>query len=194
MSIAVGSNQHRATTELERQLLARRLAVHVSAAVRKSGCKCVLLTSPNRGDGKSAFIELLGAELEHFSQVPFRVLAADQLMQYDPDMMPEDRVVLVHGPAMLEGEEILNLRDDWIAAFDGAIVLVMGRKTHRRDLRRALDWLQAVGIEPIGLVYNEFMAPPLSARLAAFWRRMRASKAKKKATTSTRAVKQRSNP
>jgi hypothetical protein len=172
MRIGVGSNQYPTSDRVERQLLARRVAVHIAAAIEEAGARFVLLTSPGPGEGKTTFMDLVGHELAHFTTPPYHLLRHDAL-DAPPSSFEGERVLLVHGPPMLHGEEILNLRDDWMDAFDGALIVVMGRRTRRDDLRRALAWLEAVDIRPLGLIYNEVIAPPFGARLDALRRWLR---------------------
>lgn len=154
-----------ARRQVEQALVARKLAVQLSAAITESGKRIVLLTSPNQGDGKTFFIRLVAPELERIAPHRFRVLSTADLENTNPWHAEDDRVLLVDGPAMLEGDGFLRLRKGWVSAFDGALILVMGRRTRAEDLEETASWLQAAKIEPIGIVWNENVCPPIVTRL-----------------------------
>lgn len=158
--------------ELKSKLVARRVAVKVSAAIAESGKRAILLTSPYEGDGKSFLLGILAPELEKVAPYRFHILSASELTEVNPWAPPDDRVLLVDGPAVLEGRGFLNIRKGWISAFDGALVVAVARKTKRQDLEETVSWLNASKIPPIGLIWNEFVCPPLGTRLRFAWRRL----------------------
>ena len=89
------------------QVFARRLAVHVVSAIEDSNARKILVTSPNRGDGKTRFVQLIKPEMPNISTMSYLVLDMSQLVSTDPRMIPDDVLVLVDGPAMLEGDGVL---------------------------------------------------------------------------------------
>jgi Mrp family chromosome partitioning ATPase len=154
-------------------LVARRLAVKVTAAIAESGRRAILLTSPNEGDGKSFLVRILAPELEKVAPHRFHLISAGELAEVNPWAPPDDRILLVDGPAVLEGAGFLNIRKGWISAFDGALVVAVARKTKRQDLEETISWLNASKIPPIGLIWNEVVCPPLGTRLRIALRRLR---------------------
>ncbi len=147
------------------QVFARRLAVHVVSAIEDSNARKILVTSPNRGDGKTRFVQLIKPEMPNISTMSYLVLDMSQLVSTDPRMIPDDVLVLVDGPAMLEGDGILRIPDDWMAALDGSIVVVMGRDTTRSALEDTVSFLDASDLPAVGVIYNEAQAPPLRQRM-----------------------------
>ena len=59
----------------------------------------------------------------------------------------------------------------WMNAFDGAILVVLGRRTPSEDLTDAVKWLDDARIRVIGVVFNELCAPDPAVRLS-LWRRL----------------------
>lgn len=166
--------------QLDRRLLARRTATMVAAAIEESGTKRVLVTSAFKGEGKTLFLDLVRREFEHCkTSLEIRVVDGDdivteaepdrrssQSVRLEPKHLSPDVVTLVKGPSVLDSEGMLHFRRDWFEEIDGALIVVMGRKTGRKALKETVDWLEASGIKPIGLIYNEFASPPLGERLA----------------------------
>jgi hypothetical protein len=155
-------------------LVARKLAVQISAAIAESGKRIILVPSPSQGEGKTHLVGLIAPELERIAPYRFLVTSAAELSGLNPWHVPEDRVVLVDGPAMLEGEGFLKLRKGWMSAFEGSLIVVMGRKTTVEGLEETVNWLNASKIPPIGVVWNEYFCPPLGDRFRAWlrwWRR-----------------------
>ena len=151
--------------EAKKRLLARRLAVRVVAAINDSGKNLILVTSPTKGAGKSLFVSLVAPELERVAPHRFHVLSTDELASMNPFAPPDDRVLLVDGPAMLEQQGVINIRQGWISAFEGSLVLVVGRKTRREDLEETIAWLNASKIPPIGIIWNELVSPSVTDRI-----------------------------
>ena len=70
---------------------------------------------------------------------------------------------------MLEAEDYLGVSEAWINAFDAAIIVVMGRVSRRDQLKTTVDWLNACGIKPLGIIFNENANPSFAARFARMW-------------------------
>jgi hypothetical protein len=64
-----------------------------------------------------------------------------------------------------EGESSFALTQTWQTATQAAIVVVIARKSGPDDLRQAMARLQAMGIQPIGVIYNQFKNPTWQALL-----------------------------
>jgi len=168
------------SVQLERRLLARRTATMVAAAIEESGTKRVLVTSAYAKEGKTLFLDLVSREFEHCkSTLEIRVIDGDDIItdadptgttsrgkvRLEPKHLSPDVVTLIKGPSVLDSEGMLHFRRDWFEEIDGALVVVMARRTGRKALRETVAWLEASGIKPIGLIYNEFASPPLADRL-----------------------------
>ena len=82
-------------------------------------------------------------------------------------------MLLVDGPPVLAEHGFTELRRGWISAFDGALVVVVGRETRRDELTEAVALLHAAKIPLIGLIWNERTCPPLRARLQRLAERLR---------------------
>lgn len=137
----------------------------MATAVTKAEAHFVLITSVSRGDGKTRLAATLKNELQTVAVDRYVVLTWRQLGTFHPSEFNLSTVVFVDGPAMLEGEEILQIPPDWMQAFDGALIVVMKRVTHRTELEEAASWLNAAGIPPIGVVWNEHRFPPFGIAL-----------------------------
>jgi hypothetical protein len=157
---------------IEPRLVARKLAVQLCAAVEASGKRVILVTSPNADEGKTFLMRLVGPELERVAPNRFRVLGASELENENPWHAPDDRVLLVDGPPMLEGDGFLELRKGWVSAFEGALIVVMKRRTTRVELEETVDWLKAAKIPPLGVVWNEWACPTLRNRLQLLLQRL----------------------
>lgn len=131
----------------------------------KAEAHFILITSVSRGDGKTRLAATLKNELQSVAVDRYVVLTWRQLGTFHPSEFNLSTVVFVDGPAMLEGEEILQVPPDWMQAFDGALLVVMKRHTLRAELEEAASWLTSAGIPPIGVVWNEHRFPPLGIAL-----------------------------
>jgi Mrp family chromosome partitioning ATPase len=157
-----------AGTPVARRLFARRVAVKLISVIRESGAKTVIVTSPERGAGKSFLTRLVTPELEHLAPGEFAVVQHQSLGGLDPERRSRDRVMIIDGPAMLDGPGFLNLPDDWVAVFDASVLVVMARQTDREQLEECVQWLHASNAPPIGIVYNELKCPAPATRLKRF--------------------------
>lgn len=153
---------------IDQRRKARHLANEVASVVDKAKAHFVLVTSVARGDGKTRLAGTLKKELGAVAVDRYVVLTWKQLGTFHPSEFDLSTVVFVDGPAMLEGEEILQIPPDWMEAFDGALLVVMKRETTRADLDEAVSWLTAAGIPPIGVVWNEHRFPPFGTALQRF--------------------------
>lgn len=156
------------TDPVERRLFARRIAVRIVQAVRESGATTLVVTSPDVGVGKSFLTRLIAPEFERIEAGRFLVVPHERLRDLKPHVREPGLVVIVDGPAMLHGDGFLDLPDDWVGAFDAAILVVMARQTDRDGLAECVGWLRASNIPPIGVVYNERLCPAPAFRMRQF--------------------------
>ncbi|MCB9531306.1 MAG: hypothetical protein H6700_06040 [Myxococcales bacterium] len=153
------------------RLVARKLAVSLHASIRESGCETILLTSPSARAGKTFFASLMRPELDEIAPGKYLFVDHRQLSDYDPSRRPDGLTVIVDGPAMMEGDGLLVVPQRWMQAFDGALLLVLGRDTPSEDLEDSVRWLDESRIRVIGVVFNELLAPDPTVRLS-IWREM----------------------
>ena len=113
-----------------------------------------MITSVGRGEGKTHLATMLRTELSFIARQPYQVLHWRQLRGLEPAAEP-GTVVLVDGPALLEGEEVFSVPPAWMEAFGGSLVVVLKRSTPRPELAEAVAWLSAAGAPPLGLIWNE---------------------------------------
>ncbi len=172
------------STRLSRE--GRKLATQIAAAINQSGAKFVLLTSVDEGDGKTFLAKMLRREwsssaMERLDIVDWSRLAtlipadftpAADHMVLGPDGRPtlapvvDEATIVVDGPPMLAGDEILDIPPLWMEAFDAAVVVVMKRRTLMHKVEETIEWLRAADITPIGVVWNEHHFPPVLGRLS----------------------------
>lgn len=156
------------TDPIERRLFARRIAVKIISAIRDAGVNTVVVTSPDVGAGKTFLTRLIAPEFEHIEPGRYLVVPHQKLAGLRPHLRDENLVVIVDGPAMLDGDGFLSLPDEWVHAFDSSVLVVMGRQTDRDRLGECVKWLLASNIKPIGTIYNERLCPAPSWRLRQF--------------------------
>lgn len=160
-----GIRRSPAAVSAEQRLVIRRLAVTVHAAIRDSGCDTVLITSPEDRVGKSRLAGVLAPELGEIAPHRYAIISHTELHEYDPYDRPNGVVVLVDGPAMLDGQGLIPLPPVWSNHFDGAIVVVLGRYTESEKLAASIEWLNDAQIHPIGILFNDYWSPPPDQRL-----------------------------
>ena len=146
------------------------MAVSVHAAIRESGCRRVLITSPTKSSGKSHFVRAVAPELHAIAHNQYRFLRTVDLEQMAPPREDDPQLTLVDGPSMFDGNGLLQVPQDWMESFDGAILLVMGRRTESEALEEAVKWMADSRIKTIGLIWNDFVNPPPDLRFR-LWRR-----------------------
>lgn len=153
-------------TVLNERLIARKLAVSVHATIENANATTVLLTSPANGAGKTKFARAIAPHLATIAPDRYAIYSTNDLADLDPSRRTEGLVVLVDGPAMLDGDGLLRVPQRWMDAFDGALLMVVGRQTRRDDLAESVQWLDRAGVPTLGVLFNEFAnpAPMLRAR------------------------------
>ena len=144
----------------KQQMSRRKLANQFLAHITNTSAKRILITSVQRGDGKTRFMTSLAAELTRIGKniVP---LAFQNLEQFNPAMF-RDEVVIVYGPSYRDTEGLHTIPEKWMRSFDAAVVLVMLRKTRQRELQQLISWLQEYGVLNIWPVVNQYRVPNFS--------------------------------
>lgn len=160
LSLVVSTSAHE-TTALDEHHLAARLI----RCAKEAGACLVLVTSPHPGVGKTHLLQLVercGPRIctERLAVGPAKELL-DKLERGDGDA----DIWFLEGPALLDPNGALSMDPALWRAIDGAIVVAMGHVTTREDLRACNERLSALGVRPIGVVWNERDHPSISR----FW-------------------------
>ena len=161
------------TPVINERLVARKMAVSVHAAIRESGCRRVLITSPSKSSGTSHFVRVVAPELHAIAYNEYRFLRPADLEQFAPPREEDPQITLVDGPSMFDGDGLLSVPQDWMAAFDGAILVVMGRRTETEALKESVKWMADSRIKTIGIIWNDYVNPPPELRFRLWKRYMR---------------------
>lgn len=161
----------------------RRLAAGLLRKAEARGLSRLLVVSAESGAGRSTFLDALVAHAPAVSRVQLQVMRAPDLSSSCPltQRLSHDsatgrqvnagsdsdsyQLVLVEGPAIMEGDASLSLSPEWIDALDGAVIVVNARCTKRQLLHATAQWLEDMGVPTVGVVWNEVGLPPVSARL-----------------------------
>ncbi len=155
---------------INERLVARKLAVSFHAAIRESQCRRVLITSPTSRSGKSHFTRLIGPELGVIAPDQYRFYRHEDLERLPPPSYEDPQITIVDGPPMFDGDGLLVVPQRWMQAFDGCVILVMGRHTESEFLSESVKWMKDSRIHIIGLIWNDYLNPPPDMRLS-LWRR-----------------------
>ena len=161
----------------------RRLAAGLLRKAEARGLSRLLVVSAESGAGRSTFLDALVAHAPAVSRVQLQVMRAPDLTASCPLRQRSSHdsaagrqaegasssgpyeLVLVEGPAIMEGEASLSLSPEWIDALDGAVIVVNARRTKRQLLHATAQWLEDMGVPAVGVIWNEVGLPPVSARL-----------------------------
>jgi hypothetical protein len=144
----------------KQQIGIRKLANQFLSHIKSTSVRRILVTSVQNSDGKAKFINELHTVLLQIQKTSFFAIEAEKLAGISPETYG-DKLVVVYGPAYLDENGLHTLPEDWLKAFDAAIILVMKRGTNAKTLLEMIDWLQEYGISNIWPVLNEYNAPPI---------------------------------
>ncbi len=144
------------TTQGSNHALAQKLlGDRLTATVRAEGARFVLIVSPNIGDGKTTYFEMVRDYLHQRYPGRFVFMASQEILRTDPWSIPHHLVVVIDGPALNQGTDSLQLPENWLEMIDSAVMVVMGRETQNHELQECLTRLQAMEIRCLGIIYNE---------------------------------------
>jgi hypothetical protein len=153
------------TTQGKNHMLAQKLlGDRLTATVRAEGARFVLIVSPNIGDGKTTYFEMVRGYLHQRYPGRFVFLASREILAMDPWSIPHHLVVVIDGPALNQGNDSLQIPENWLEMIDSAVVVVMGRETQNDELQECITRLQAMEIRCLGLIYNERHEPSWTSR------------------------------
>ncbi len=144
-------------------LAEHKLVARAFQAADQAGARRVLLVSANPGDGKS---HLAGCILRHAAtvtdaQVRVQTLPALQDLGCDED----DAYLWVDGLTLLEEPGPRLLTPSVRASLHGALLIARGMATTRREIEECGQRLRALGLNPLGGIWNECDHPPASEAL-----------------------------
>ena len=153
------------TTQGSNHVLAQKLlGDRLTATVRAEGARFVLIVSPNIGDGKTTYFEMVRDYLHQRFPGRFVFMASQDVLITDPWSIPHDLVVVIDGPALNQGPDSLQIPENWLEMIDSAIVVVKGRQTMNHELQECCTRLQAMEIRCLGIIYNELNEPSWKMR------------------------------
>ena len=150
---------------IEQNLSTRLLAKQFATRIREVGARKVLVTSVERGAGKSTFVGLLRRESNLLKIEKFSPLVTRDHYTSAPENF-EGELLIIDGPAFLEEEGLYVLPEQWLIAIDAAVVIVSLRETRTVDLKKTVQWLTDYGVEHVFLVCNMKEISPLMGSLS----------------------------
>ncbi len=152
------------STRVQKLLLQKQLGDRLAWTIRRNKARFVLIVSPKVGDGKSTFFCMIRPYLECRYPDDYCFLEHRDLRTLNPYQIPEEMVVLIDGPAIMEGVESLAMPPTWQEVIKDAIIVIMGRSTSHDDLQDSVSRLEAMEIRCIGAIYNEMHDPSWQVR------------------------------
>ncbi|MCA9545024.1 MAG: hypothetical protein KC613_11560 [Myxococcales bacterium] len=138
----------------------------VAAAARERGARTVLVVGQSAADGL-AWVERLTAAAAQMGLLVAAV-APEALIEPPPegDGAP---LTLVPGPAL--GQALAGLHPSWQVRLDGALLTVRRRVTRRAELARAVRLLRDLGLEPLGVLWDDAGLPAVEDWTGDLWER-----------------------
>jgi Mrp family chromosome partitioning ATPase len=152
-------------------LARRRLAEGVAAALRGTSCRYILVVSARHGDGKSHLFATLEAVLAAAEPEAWRFLDVAEAAEIDPGSIEAPCRVLIDGAALLDGDGGISLDERWMAALDGALIVLLAGRTTEAEVAQLRARLDALEIPPVGVVWNDRDDSGLKSLLGALKRR-----------------------
>ena len=156
----------------KKDVLSRRLlAEGVSAALRGSTCRYILLVSARNGDGKSHLFHTLQTVLGAAEPEAWRFLDVDTAADAAPEDFSTACRVIIDGAALLDGDGGVHLDERWMSAIDGALIILLAGRTTETEVAQLRARLDALDVPPVGVVWNDRDDRGLPALLGALKRR-----------------------
>ena len=138
----------------------RQLFADLRRRAKRSETRFFLVTSVDHQAGRTQFLSHMRREAQHMAPGELELVSASNLTRIDPSEFFGYDLVLVDGPPVVDGRGALDIPPRWIEAFEGAIVVVVKRRTSRNGLLETRAWLEANDIPIFGVVWNEWLSPP----------------------------------
>jgi hypothetical protein len=149
---------------IENLLLQKQLGDRLAWTIKQHKARFVLIASPRVGDGKSTLLCMIRPYLEVRYPKGYFFLSLRDLLSVEPEEIPEGIVVLVDGPAIMEGVESIIIPYCWQDVIKDAVLVVRGRNTTTDELQECCSRLESMEIRCIGAIYNEQQDPSWRAR------------------------------
>ncbi len=156
----------------KKEVLARRmLAESVAAALRGTPCRFILVVSARSGDGKSHLFHTLESTLAVAEPQNWCFIDVVTAATVSPSDFPEPCRVVIDGAALLDGDGGIDLDAQWMAALDGALIVLLAGRTTEDEVTQLRSRLDALEIPPVGVVWNDRDDRGLPSLLGALRRR-----------------------
>lgn len=139
----------------------RQLFAELRRRARADETRFILVTSVDHDAGRTRLLTEMRREAHHMAPGEVEFVSAQNLTRVDPSEFFGYDIVLVDGPPIVDGRGALDIPPRWIEAFDGALLVVVKRRTSRKGLLESREWLEANEVPVIGVVWNEWLSPPL---------------------------------
>lgn len=152
---------------VQQEMTLRKLARRFLTKADAIDAKNVLITSVQKGDGKSLLGKLLIRELKKITEHSFDLFTfKDLLADFNPDHMVVK--TLVDGPAYFDPDGLTAIPERWMRTFDAVLIPVAVRQTDVRELADLVDWLRQYNIQHIWPILNYAKPPTLKQRIFGF--------------------------
>jgi hypothetical protein len=147
----------------------RQLFAELRRRAKDGGTRFILVSSVDHQAGRTRFLSLMRREAHLMAPGEVEFVSASNLARIGPSEFFGYDLVLVDGPPVVDGRGALDIPPRWIEAFQGAVLVVVKRRTSRKGLAETREWLEANGIPIFGVVWNEWLSPPVMVA----WLRLR---------------------
>ena len=149
---------------LSKMLLAEhKLVARAFQAADQGDARRVLLVSANPGDGKSHLAQCIVRHAATVTDAAVRVHNLTALQ--DPGFAPDDGYLWIDGLTLLDEPGPRLLTPSVRASLHGALLVARGMRTTRRDIEESGERLRALGLRPLGGIWNECDHPPAAEAL-----------------------------
>ena len=149
----------RGATAAPRCLALRLLGDSLAREVLRSDARVVLVVSGRAGEGRTTLVGALTSALHELSAGSVGLRTMRDL---DDAPSASDGIVVIDGPALLEGEGPLSVSTAWWAKIDAAIVVTSAREVSVDELASFGRELELRGVKRLALVANERDRPPVA--------------------------------
>jgi len=141
-------------------LTEHKLVASAFQAADLAGARRVLLVSANPGDGKSHLARCILRHATTVTDAGVRICTLQDLGCHE-----DEGYLWVDGLTLLEEPGPRLLTPSVRASLDGALLVARGMATTRREIEECGQRLRALGLDPLGGIWNECDHPPASEAL-----------------------------
>lgn len=147
---------------IDRRRKLRHVAANLVDLCRRQELRFVMVTSVARGAGRTRMLDALRGELAAIVPGEVSIVRFDRLRSVTPDQYDNYKLVLIDGPPTTYSDELLDTPRNWSAVIQASLLVIMKRHTRRADVKEASAWLESIGMPVVGVVFNEYVLPPLA--------------------------------